>query len=157
MLRDLGSESALVAVRSARLYLPESMPPPSGEYGGHSQPHRPRHRDQVTSSAPVDGPDRHGRQPELHLGSASGTSAATPLWGGLIALADQYADRDLGLLNAALYRAARGPRRRQAFHDVVTGNTTIIGSRTIPGYEAKPGWDAVTGWGSPKAGVLVRC
>jgi subtilase family serine protease len=90
------------------------------------------------------------------LGSASGTSAATPLWGGLIALANQYAGRDLGFVNPALYGIARGPQDKQAFHDITTGNNTaIVGSQTIPGYPAVPGWDAVTGWGSPNASVLV--
>lgn len=88
--------------------------------------------------------------------SAGGTSAATPLWGGLMADADQLAGHDLGVVNPALYRIARGPRYGQAFHDVTTGNNTVdLNGVTYPGYQAGPGWDPVTGLGSPVAGVLV--
>jgi kumamolisin len=41
--------------------------------------------------------------------SAGGTSAATPLWGGLMADADQLVGHDLGFVNPVLYRIARGP------------------------------------------------
>jgi subtilase family serine protease len=85
-----------------------------------------------------------------------GTSGSTPLWAGLVALADQYAHHDLGFINPAIYRIARSPAYHQAFHDVTAGGNTItIGSVTITGYEAGPGWDPVTGWGSPNAQVLI--
>lgn len=76
----------------------------------------------------------------------------------LIALADQEAGRDLGFVNPAIYRIARGPLYHQAFHDLVTGNNTV--SFTSPpaivtGYQTGPGWDPVTGWGTPNAQVLV--
>jgi subtilase family serine protease len=85
-----------------------------------------------------------------------GTSASAPLWGGLIALADQYAHHDLGFVNPAIYRIARSSSYHKAFHDITTGNNTVtIGSAKITGYQAAPGWDPVTGWGSPNAQVLV--
>ncbi|MBV9447494.1 MAG: S53 family peptidase [Streptosporangiaceae bacterium] len=88
--------------------------------------------------------------------SAGGTSAATPLWGGLMADADQLAGHDLGSVNPALYRIARDPRYGRAFHDVTTGNNTVvINGITYTGYQAGPGWDPVTGLGSPDAAVLV--
>jgi subtilase family serine protease len=90
------------------------------------------------------------------LYSAGGTSAATPLWAGVIALADQYADRPLGLVNPAIYRTGRGPMGRQAFHDITIGNNSVVQvPRLITGYPATQGWDPVTGWGSPNAQVLV--
>jgi subtilase family serine protease len=91
------------------------------------------------------------------IAPASGTEAAAPVWAGLIALADQYAHHDLGFVNPAIYRIARGSRYHQAFHDVTTGNNEL----TMPypagtaGYQATPGWDPATGWGSPDAQVLV--
>jgi subtilase family serine protease len=91
------------------------------------------------------------------IAPASGTEAAAPVWAGLIALADQYAHHDLGFVNPAIYRIARGSRYHQAFHDVTTGNNEL----TMPypagtaGYRATPGWDPATGWGSPDAQVLV--
>jgi subtilase family serine protease len=91
-----------------------------------------------------------------NLSSAGGTSAATPLWGGLMALADQLAGHDLGFVNPALYRIARSPVYGQAFHDITTGNNTVvINGTTYSGYQAGPGWDPVTGLGCPDAAVLV--
>ena len=87
----------------------------------------------------------------------AGTSASAPLWAGIIALADQYAQRHLGFVNPAIYQIARGPRYHQAFHDVTAGpsNTAQFPPTTITGYRAGSGWDPVTGWGSPDAQVLV--
>ena len=86
-----------------------------------------------------------------------GTSASAPFWAGIIALADQYAKRHLGLVNPAIYRIARTPKYHQAFHDITTGprNTVTFPNGTIDGYPAGPGWDPVTGWGSPNANMLV--
>jgi len=90
------------------------------------------------------------------LVSAAGTSAAAPLWAGLIALADQYAGRPLGFVNPALYRIGRSPQGRRAFHDITTGdNSVVVVPRLITGYQAAPGWDPVTGWGSPNAKILI--
>lgn len=90
------------------------------------------------------------------VNSAGGTSAATPLWAGLVALADQLAGHDLGSVDPALYRIAAGPLYAPAFHDVTTGtNTVVVGGVTYAGYQAGPGWDPVTGLGSPDAAVLV--
>lgn len=93
------------------------------------------------------------------LGAAHGTSAAAPLWAGLIALADQDAGHDLGLVNPAIYRIARGPLHHKAFlHDITTGNNTVSFASppaTVTGYKAGPGCDPVTGWGTPIAQVLV--
>src|ERR1700683_1281115 len=90
------------------------------------------------------------------VSNSGGTSASAPIWAALIALADQYAGRHLGLVNPAIYQIARGPRYHQAFHDVTTGNNTVqFPPTTITGYQAAPGWDPVTGWGSPDAQVLI--
>jgi subtilase family serine protease len=91
------------------------------------------------------------------IAPASGTEAAAPPWGGLIALADQYAHHDLGFVNPAIYRIARGSSYHQAFHDITTGNNVM----TMPypvgtaGYQTAAGWDLATGWGSPDAQLLV--
>jgi subtilase family serine protease len=87
---------------------------------------------------------------------AQGTSAAAPLWAGVIALADQQASNPLGFINPALYAIARGPAYHRAFHDVVTGDNSVIWPTGVyTGYTAGPGWDPVTGWGSPDAQYLV--
>ncbi len=90
-----------------------------------------------------------------HFIAAGGGSAAVPLWAAIIALADQYAGRNLGFVNPALYQIARSAYQ-QAFHDVTTGTSTVkFGPQTIVGYQAAPGWDPVTGWGSPNAQGLI--
>src|SRR5581483_11235844 len=52
-----------------------------------------------------------------------GTSEATPLFAGIVALADQVAGHRIGLVNPALYRlaAAHAP----GIVDVTTGNNTV--------------------------------
>jgi subtilase family serine protease len=88
--------------------------------------------------------------------AVAGTSGSAPMWGALVAMADQYAHHDLGFVNPAIYRIARSPAYHRAFHDVATGNNTFsFMGVTISGYPAGPGWDPVTGWGSPNAQVLV--
>jgi subtilase family serine protease len=87
---------------------------------------------------------------------AGGTSAGAPFWAGLIALADQEAGHPLGFVNPAIYRIALGPLYHKAFHDITTGdNTVVLNGVTITGYQAGPGWDPVTGWGTPDAQVLI--
>jgi kumamolisin len=80
-----------------------------------------------------------------------GTSAATPLWAGLIALADEAAATQgkspLGFLNPALYSLGSGSASASPFHDVTEGGNLY--------YSAGPGWDYATGWGSPDAAILV--
>jgi subtilase family serine protease len=88
--------------------------------------------------------------------NSGGTSASAPLWAGLIALANQYAGHQLGLVNPAIYAVARSTSYPKAFHDITTGNNTpTFAGHTIKGYTASPGWDPVTGWGSPNAQALI--
>jgi subtilase family serine protease len=86
----------------------------------------------------------------------SGTSSSTPLWAGVIALADQEAGQPLGFINPALYAIARSRAYHQSFHDVTTGdNSVLTPTGVFTGYNAGPGWDPVTGLGSPNAQYLV--
>jgi len=75
-----------------------------------------------------------------------GTSASSPQWAGLVAIADQMAGHNLGYINPALYQLANDAGKYAAdFFDVaVNCNQT---DPTIPGYCASQGWDAVTGLG----------
>ncbi len=87
---------------------------------------------------------------------AQGTSAATPLWAAVIALADQDAGQHLGFVNPAIYAISRSPAYHRAFHDVTTGDNSVFWPTGLfTGYTAGPGWDPVTGWGSPNAQYLV--
>ena len=90
-----------------------------------------------------------------------GTSAGTPQWAGIVALADQLAGRRIGFINAALYRISKSPFYHTAFHDITTGNNTFtraVSSKvtiTVKGYDATRGWDAATGLGTPIVSRLV--
>ena len=90
------------------------------------------------------------------MSPAVGTSAGAPLWAGLIALADQYAGRDLGSVNPAIHAIARSAKYHAAFHDITQGdNTMAVDGKTVQGCQAGLGWDPVTGWGAPIASMLV--
>ena len=88
--------------------------------------------------------------------NGGGTSESAPIWAGIIALADQYAGRHLGLVNPAIYQIGHSSHYASAFHDVTSGNNTPkFSGHTFVGYSATVGWDPVTGWGSPNAQVLI--
>lgn len=71
-----------------------------------------------------------------------GTSAATPLFAGFVAVADQVAHCDLGLLNPTLY----------ALHQPSSGLVDLtIGNNDTPavkGFPATPGYDLASGLGT---------
>jgi hypothetical protein len=81
-----------------------------------------------------------------------GTSAGSPLWGALVALADQGCAATVGFANPVLY--ALGGSGSSAFTDVTSGNNDL--TNTNGGlYPAGAGYDMSTGWGSPDGGPLV--
>ncbi len=92
-----------------------------------------------------------------------GTSAGSPQWAALTAIADQAAHRRLGTINPTLYALA-GPGGNgffSPFHDVTKGKNGVLEYDTsgnpvhISGFHANGGWDATTGLGSPRADRLV--
>lgn len=92
----------------------------------------------------------------------AGTSAGTPQWAAITAIADQAAGHDYGFVNAALYKIGQNVRPYSAaFHDVTIGTNSAIefdqnnNSVDITGYNAGKGWDAATGLGSPNATNLL--
>jgi subtilase family serine protease len=91
-----------------------------------------------------------------------GTSAGSPQWAAIIALADQANHHRIGFLNSDLYSLARGSRYSYVFHDVTTGNNTVSlvnsANKTVhvTGYSAAKGWDAVTGLGTPNVAHLLQ-
>jgi subtilase family serine protease len=85
-----------------------------------------------------------------------GTSASTPLWAGMIAVADQVAGHPLGFINPGIYKVAASANAQQDFRDITSGSNTFSqGVTHVPGYQAVAGWDAVTGWGAPNAQKLL--
>jgi subtilase family serine protease len=82
----------------------------------------------------------------------AGTSAGTPQWAGIVALADQAAGHRLGSINKSLYHIAKSDAYSTTFHDVTSGNNTFM---SFAGVDAQPGWDAVTGLGTPIVNNLI--
>jgi subtilase family serine protease len=88
-----------------------------------------------------------------------GTSESTPLFAGVIAIADQFAKRDLGLLNPALYDLA--DEDGSGIVDVTRGNLTVSFTQngslhTVHGPAAKDDYDLASGLGTVDAAKLVR-
>jgi hypothetical protein len=96
--------------------------------------------------------------PDITMDASDGTSQATPLFAGVLALATQEnGGRDLGPVNPALY--ALGPEgTRAGIVDVTGGNDTFRdpGERLrVPGFSAVRGFDVASGWGTVNAPVFV--
>ena len=84
-----------------------------------------------------------------------GTSAATPVWAGVIALLDQLDGRRAGFLNPRLYALGRaqthgGP---PVYHDVTEGSNAVPSAR---GFQARRGYDLATGWGTIDGAAFLR-
>jgi subtilase family serine protease len=89
---------------------------------------------------------------------ACGTSEATPLFAGIVALAAQVAGHPLGPVNPALYRLAAAHAR--GIVDVTKGDNTVSftqgGQRhTVRGFTAVPGYDLASGVGTVDAAYFV--
>ena len=87
-----------------------------------------------------------------------GTSEATPLFAGIVALADQVAGHPLGLINSSLYTMAA--RHLPGLVDVTSGNNTVSfaqggRSHTVHGFTAGPGYDLASGLGTVNAAEFV--
>ncbi len=85
-------------------------------------------------------------------GGNGGTSFASPIWAGFIALANQEAaSRGLpriGFLNPMVYAMGRQPTYASVFYDSVGG--------TSGKYTAVTGYDLVTGLGSPRGTAFIE-
>ncbi|XP_006885517.1 PREDICTED: tripeptidyl-peptidase 1 [Elephantulus edwardii] len=87
----------------------------------------------------------------------SGTSASTPVFGGLLSLINEHrilsGRPPLGFLNPRLYQ-----KRGAGLFDVTHGchesclNEEVEGQ----GFCSGPGWDPVTGWGTPNFPALLK-
>jgi kumamolisin len=77
-----------------------------------------------------------------------GTSFASPMWAGYVALVNQQraGKGPIGFLNPSIYLIGAGKSYDSDFHDITSGQS---GS-----YSAVEGYDLVTGWGSPTAGLI---
>ena len=83
-----------------------------------------------------------------------GTSEASPIFSGIVALADQVAHHRLGLLNPGLYPSARSASTSAStgIVDVTSGNNSFAG---VTGFDAGTGYDLASGWGTIDAAKFV--
>jgi len=89
-----------------------------------------------------------------------GTSEASPLFSGFVALAAQVAGHSLGLINPRLYQMLDNHAR--GLVDVTSGNNTVQFTQgnppvatTVTGYNAKKGYDLASGVGTINATFFV--
>lgn len=93
-----------------------------------------------------------------HWQTICGTSMATPLFAGVVALADQMAGHALGPINPAIYKMAAS--RDPGIVDVTAGSNSIAVSHggathVVRGFRAVPGYDLVSGVGTVNAAFFV--
>jgi subtilase family serine protease len=150
---------------------------PAASGGGHSTVFsRPSYQNSVTAevgsargfpdismSAAVNGAALVYLNADAAQGAAGfyligGTSEASPLFSGVIAIADQWAGHGLGLINPALYAmAANGD---PGIVDVTDGTNTVTfpqggSTHTVNGFAAGPGYDLSSGLGTVNAALFV--
>jgi subtilase family serine protease len=84
-----------------------------------------------------------------------GTSEASPIFSGIVALADQVAGHRLGLLNPGLYllgALSQHGGNGTGIVDVTSGNNSFAG---VTGFDAGKGYDLASGWGTIDAAKFV--
>ncbi|MDP9025644.1 MAG: S53 family serine peptidase [Candidatus Eremiobacteraeota bacterium] len=85
------------------------------------------------------------------VGGYGGTSFASPIWAGIIALANQEAAQfgrpPVGFINPTIYAIGRSSAYALAFHDIVDGTNGI--------FPCTPSYDLVTGLGSPNGQLFI--
>jgi len=84
-------------------------------------------------------------------GGNGGTSFASPMWAGIVAMANQQAlaagKPVVGFINPAVYALAGGSTYKTLFHDVIRGRSGK--------FSAQAGYDLVTGVGSPRGQAFI--
>lgn len=89
-----------------------------------------------------------------------GTSAAAPLWAGIVALTNASANcnnQPVGYLNPALYKLAGTGSYLTALTDITTGNNNYAPDSPVNSdYNATTGYDLATGLGTPNGYALAQ-
>lgn len=93
------------------------------------------------------------------VGWVGGTSCASPLWAGFMALVNQQAATlgkpSVGFPNPSIYAIGKGLYATYAncFHDITTGNN--FNSQNPTRFPATVGYDLCTGWGTPRGSATI--
>ncbi len=95
--------------------------------------------------------------PDLTMDARDGTSEASPLLAGVLALATQLNHGNVGPINPALYGALGPAGRRDGIVDVIHGNdsSTLPGGKVVKGFSAAKRFDVASGWGTINAARFV--
>jgi subtilase family serine protease len=117
----------------------------------------------ISMSAAVDGSALVYLDAQVGAGPAGfyligGTSESSPLFAGIVAIADQWAGHGLGLLNPAIYRLLA--HHAAGIVDVTQGNNTVTfpqggSTHTVKGFAAHRGYDLASGVGTIDAAKFV--
>jgi len=78
--------------------------------------------------------------------TVGGTSLASPIFVGVFARLQTYANNSIGFPASFMYRDF--PNNPGVLHDVTSGNNGVSYGGTTYGYNAATGWDYTTGYGS---------
>jgi subtilase family serine protease len=91
--------------------------------------------------------------PDITMEGTSGTSEASPLFAGVLALAVQAnGGHRLGQINPVLYGKLGPKAAKSGIVDVTSGDNSYA---NVPGYTAAAGFDIVSGWGTLDASKFV--
>jgi subtilase family serine protease len=92
------------------------------------------------------------------MDASGGTSEATPLLAGVLALATQLNHgKNVGPINDALYHVLGPAGLKDGIADVVSGNNTVTihGKVFVHGFTAARGFDVASGWGTIRANTFT--
>jgi subtilase family serine protease len=112
---------------------------------------RPAYQDRVN-------PNPMREVPDLTMDATDGTSEATPLLAGVLALATQLNHHaNVGPINPALYLALGPHWAKDGIIDVVSGDDSVVSDNrvVVKGYAAGRGFDVASGWGTLYAPAFV--
>ena len=96
--------------------------------------------------------------PDITMDASGGTSEATPLLAGVLALATQLNhDQNVGPINNVLYHVLGPAGLKDGIADVVSGNNTVTidGKVYVRGFTAARGFDVASGWGTIRASTFA--
>jgi subtilase family serine protease len=95
--------------------------------------------------------------PSGHWYVNGGTSAASPAWAAIMALANQANGGPLGFVNPAIYGImGQNSQGKSPFHDITQGNNAdCSGLCGEDGYLAGKGYDMTTGFGTPDVSHFI--
>ena len=128
---------------------------PEGEGAGFSAVYaRPSYQDSVAATTR----SKWRSVPDITMDASGGTSEATPLLAGVLALATQLNHgKNIGPINNVLYHVLGPAGSKDGIADVVSGNNTVTihGKVFVPGFTAARGFDVASGWGTVRANTFA--